>query len=174
MNDDALIRAVAEGDDVALRALFERHAHWIAARLRRSWPRTAVEDVLQETFVAVWKSARSYKGEGEVAAWIWGIARRQAVTSLRRARNELDLSFDAPSNGDPANDAAVHADLSRLMDTLGPPGGEARELARLLWEEGHSVAEVAAAMGIPEGTVKSRAFKARQALRVAFQEGGYL
>jgi len=57
MDDDALIAALAAGDDMALRELFMRHAPWLAARLRAALPPPDVEDVLQETFLAVWKGA---------------------------------------------------------------------------------------------------------------------
>lgn len=57
MDDDELVRAVAGGDDRALRELFSRRAPWLAARLRAVLPAADVEDVLQETFVAAWRGA---------------------------------------------------------------------------------------------------------------------
>ena len=84
MDDDALLTAIAAGDDQALRTLFERHAPWVAGRLRRAMPASAVEDVVQETFVAVWRGASGYRHTGEAGAWIWGIARRQAALWARR------------------------------------------------------------------------------------------
>jgi RNA polymerase sigma-70 factor, ECF subfamily len=62
MDDDELIAAVAAGDDTALRELFTRHAPWLAARLRAALPPSDVEDVLQETFLAVWREARAPTG----------------------------------------------------------------------------------------------------------------
>ena len=61
MNDDELIAAVAGGDDTGLRELFSRHAPWLAARLRGVLPAAEVEDVLQETFLAVWRGAGGYR-----------------------------------------------------------------------------------------------------------------
>jgi RNA polymerase sigma-70 factor, ECF subfamily len=61
MDDDELIAGLAGGDDTALRRLFDRHAPWLAARLRKALPSDDVEDVLQETFLAVWKNAGSYQ-----------------------------------------------------------------------------------------------------------------
>src|SRR5579862_5539922 len=57
MDDDELLAALAAGDDAALRELFSRHAPWLAARLRAALPPADVEDVLQETFLAVWRGA---------------------------------------------------------------------------------------------------------------------
>src|SRR3984885_1367809 len=84
MNDDELIAALAAGDDAALREMFTRHAPWLAARLRAALPPPDVEDVLQETFLAVWKGASAYRPRGTAQAWMWVIARNQAALLLRR------------------------------------------------------------------------------------------
>ena len=86
MDDDELIARLAGGDDTALRELFSRHAPWLAARLRTMLPAADVEDVLQETFLAVWRGAAGYRpqAQGSGGGWIWGIARRQAALWLRR------------------------------------------------------------------------------------------
>ncbi|MFC0530413.1 RNA polymerase sigma factor [Phytohabitans kaempferiae] len=84
-SDADLLRAVADGDEGALRLLFDRHAPWLAARLRRRCPDPdAVDDVLQDTFVAVWKGAKRWRGDGEAGAWLWGIAARRLISRLRR------------------------------------------------------------------------------------------
>ena len=93
MDNDELIAAVAGGDDAALRELFSRHAPWLAARLRAVLPAADVEDVLQETFLAVWRGAAGYRGEG-AGGWLWGIARRQAALWLRR-RGQAELVLAA-------------------------------------------------------------------------------
>ena len=83
-DDLSLLQAVADGDERSLRLLFERHAPWIAVRLRhRCNDREVVEDVLSDTFVAVWRGARGYRGDGDVAAWVWGIAAKRLVSRLR-------------------------------------------------------------------------------------------
>ena len=79
MDDDGLIARVAAGDDGALRELFSRHAPWLAARLRVVLPAVDVEDVLQETFLGVWRGAAGYRPDGTAGGWLWGIARRQAA-----------------------------------------------------------------------------------------------
>src|SRR5215470_1265825 len=85
MDDDQLIVALAAGDDSALRELFSRHAPWLAARLRSVLPAADVEDVLQETFLGVWRGAAGYRPDGAAGGWMWGIARRQAALFLRRS-----------------------------------------------------------------------------------------
>jgi len=84
MDDDQLILALAAGDDTALRELFMRHAPWLAARLRAALPPPDVEDVLQETFLAMWQGAGGYRPRGTPRAWMWVIARNQAALLLRR------------------------------------------------------------------------------------------
>src|SRR5881397_3872558 len=69
----------------ALRALYDRHAPWLLQRLsRRCADPGVVEEVLQDTFVAVWRRPGAYSGTGEPAAWLWGIAVRRLIDALRR------------------------------------------------------------------------------------------
>ena len=172
MGDEHLMRAVSGGDHKALKEIFGRHAPWVASRLRRSMPAHAVEDVLQETFIAVWRGAGRYKNEGEVGAWIWGIARNQAAMWARKhGRTEVDL--EPAGSEDPAVVAANNADLGRALDSLGPEGADQRELARLILVEDRSVADTARLLGIPEGTVKSRMYKVRRLLRASLLQGEY-
>jgi RNA polymerase sigma-70 factor, ECF subfamily len=181
MDDAELIAAVAGGDDAALRELFGRHAPWLAARLRSVLSATDVEDVLQETFLAVWRGARGYRPDGPAAGWIWGIARRQAALFLRR-RGPAALvlpaviAADGQHAGDPADAALSRADLAGAVAALGPVDSPDRRVWQLMYVEDRPVAEVADLMGIPEGTVKSRAHRARRRLRAALRglepEGG--
>jgi RNA polymerase sigma-70 factor, ECF subfamily len=160
MDDDELIAALAAGDDTALRELFTRHAPWLAARLRAALAPPDVEDVLQETFLAVWKGASAYKPQGIPQAWIWVIARNQACLLLRRrgpATAPLDETHQAGL--DPAEAAVARADIAAALS--GPDG----ELLRLMYIQDRPVAEIAAILGVPAGTVKSRAHRARQMLR---------
>jgi RNA polymerase sigma-70 factor (ECF subfamily) len=136
--------------------------------LRRTLPVDAVEDVVQETFIAVWRGAGSYAGGGEVGGWLWGIARRQAVNWLRKYRRVAPELWPVDA-GDPAVVATARADLERAVSTLGPEG---RELLQLLYVEDRSVAEVARTLDVPAGTVKSRAYRLRQTLQAALGKGG--
>jgi RNA polymerase sigma-70 factor (ECF subfamily) len=166
MDDDELIAALAAGDDTALRELFLRHAPWLAARLRSALPPPDAEDVLQETFLAVWKGASGYQPRGTPQAWI---ARNQAALLLRRRGPASVPLEETPHAGpdpagaslDPAEAAMVRADIAAAF--AGPEG----EVLRLMYVEDRPVAEVAALLGVPAGTVKSRAHRARRLLRGA-------
>ena len=171
MDDDTLIARLAGGDDAALRELFSRHAPWLAARLRAVLPSAAdVEDVLQETFLAARRGAGGYRPEGVCGGWLWSIARRQAALLLRRRGPaalallaEGEAAFDS-SAADSADAAASGADLDQAVAALAPIE---REVWQLMYVEDRSVAEVAARTGVPPGTVKSRAHRARKLLRAA-------
>jgi RNA polymerase sigma-70 factor, ECF subfamily len=176
MDDDGLIVRVAAGDDTALRELFCRHAPWVGARLRSVLSAADVEDVLQETFLAVWNGAGGYRPDGSVGSWMWGIARRQAALFLRRrGPAALLLPVVAAADGrhvsDPAEAALSRAQMAGAVAALGPEGSPDRELWRLMYVEDRPVAEVAELMGVPEGTVKSRAHRARRRLRAALRGG---
>jgi RNA polymerase sigma-70 factor (ECF subfamily) len=182
MDDDELIAAMAGGDDTALRELFARHAPWLAHRLRAVLPAAEVEDVLQETFLAVWRGSRGYRPAatpgapevGSAGGWLWGIARRQAALWLRQrgpATQPLPVLVpaDGPHADDPVELALARADLAAAVGALGPEGSAEREAWRLMYEQDRPVAEVAGLMGVPEGTVKSRAHRARQLMRAALR-----
>ena len=176
MDNDELIAAVARGDDAALREVFARHAPWLAARLRSVLPAADVEDVLQEAFLGVWRGAKGYRGEG-AGAWLWGIARRQAALWLRRrGRGDLVLAAllaeGGPVAADEADAVLARAELADAVAVLGPEGSPHRETWRLMYVEERTVPEVAALMGVPTGTVKSRAYQARRLLRAALGRSG--
>jgi RNA polymerase sigma-70 factor (ECF subfamily) len=173
MDDDELIANLAGGDDTALRELFTRHAPWLATRLRAVLPAPDVEDVLQETFLAVWKNARTYRPQGHAGGWLWVIARRQAALLMRRRGPAAGPLADAAEPGaepgaDPVEAALARAELEAAASTL---RGPEREVWRLMYVEDRPVAEVAELTGVPEGTVKSRAHRARRLLRTALGGG---
>jgi RNA polymerase sigma-70 factor (ECF subfamily) len=169
MDDDELVSAVAGGDDGALRELFSRHAPWMAARLRAVLPTADVEDVLQETFVAVWRGAAGYRSEG-AGGWLWGIARRQAALWLRRKRPAESLFADGDVRVvDQTEATLLRAELADAVAALGPVGSTQRETWRLMYVEDRPLSEVAELMGVPEGTVKSRAYHVRRLLRAALR-----
>ena len=171
ISDALLLQRIAEGDTHALRHLYESHAGWIAGRLRRKLPPDAVEDVVQETFLAVWRGAGNYRGSADVGGWIWGIAR------LRMARWYRDLGEEPvgmvdewlPDGNDLATNAAGRLDLDRAFEALGGPDHEDRRLAEAYFREDRPVKDVARRFGIPIGTVKSRLFRIRRRLVAALE-----
>lgn len=173
--DAQLLRAVASGDADALAALYDRHAGWLHARLTRRCPDPeTVGDVLQDTFVTAWRSAGSHRGEA-VGGWLWVIASRRLVDAVRsharaaqvqqaHASRELDANRGtAPSAEERVlADTLDYGDVGTALDRLPP---ELRDVLRVTVVDGLTTREAAQLLGIPEGTVKTRAKRARAELR---------
>jgi RNA polymerase sigma-70 factor, ECF subfamily len=168
--DDELVRAVAAGDRRALELLYRRHAPWLAGRLAaRTSSRDLAEEALQDTFLAAWRSARTYHGTGEVPAWLWGIARRRLV-SLARRQPPGSLALDAAGERvDPASgpeEAALGRDASaRIRLAVAHLPADQRAAITAVVYEGQTIQQVALAAKVAEGTVKSRLHRARLHIR---------
>lgn len=168
-SDRELLAAVADGDSTALRALFDLHAPWIAVRLRRRCgDPDVVQDVLQDCFVAAWRGAGRFRGDGEVAAWLWGIAIRRLISQLRGKRAHAVVLFaDLDPGKEPAAEDAVllaveHGDLGAALASLSP---EFRAVIQATVLDGLTTKEAARLLDIPESTVKTRAMRARTQMR---------
>lgn len=170
--DATLLRAVAAGDEAALKTLYERHATWLYVRLlRRCNDEDLVADVLQDTFVAVWRGGRSWRGEGEVAAWIWGIGLRRLISRLRHSKaptpvpvDQLDAWTDHVASAEDAVLLGVeHGDLAGALSRLSP---ELRSVVQATLLDGLTTREAAQLLRLPQGTVKGRIRKAKGLLRM--------
>lgn len=175
--DPELLAAVAGGDLGALRLLYDRHAPWLAARLsRRCNQPEAVADVLQDTFLAVWKEAGRWRSDGEVAAWLWGIAVRRLVSRLRGHREALALPSDdvavartpEPSAEDRVLLGVEYGDLGSALLRLSP---EMRAVVQATVLDGLTTREAGRLLGIPENTVKTRLRRAKAHLRLDLSGG---
>jgi len=167
--DDTLLAGVADGDRAALRILYERHAPWLFLRLaRRSADPGLVEEAVQDTFVVVWRRAATYRGSGDVAAWIWGIAIRRLVDRLRRRVTlrapGLVGTEAAPSAEEQVLLGIEYGDLAGALHRLSP---ELRAVLQATVLDGLTTREAARLLGIPTGTVKTRLMRARAQLREA-------
>jgi RNA polymerase sigma-70 factor (ECF subfamily) len=169
-SDAELLAAVAGGDRHALEQLYRRNAPWLAARLqRRCSDPGVVDEVLQDTFVAVWKGAGRYDGRGEVGAWLWGISVRRLVDAVRRSPRPTAALLDVPETVDVIGSAEEqvllgieHGELGPALDRLSP---ELRAVVRATVLDGLTTREAAKLLGIPSGTVKTRMMRARAQLR---------
>ena len=169
-SDDELVQAVASGDRRALELLYRRHAPWLAGRLAaRTSSRDLAEEALQDTFVAVWRSARSYHGTGEVPAWVWGIARRRLASLARRQRPGvlyLEMAPEPPDRAATPEEAAIGRDAStRIRLAISHLPAEQRAAITAVVYQGKSIQAAAQAAAVPEGTLKSRLHRARLHLR---------
>jgi RNA polymerase sigma-70 factor (ECF subfamily) len=176
-DDEQLLSALSDGDMGAMQTLYERHASWLSVRLsRRCNDREVVADVLQDTFVAVWRSASRFRGEGDVAAWLWGIAIRRLVSRLR-SRQAVVVMSDVPEDPSRSTLAAEeqvlmgieYGDLGRAMSRLSP---EMRAVVQATVLDGLTTREAARLLGVPQNTVKTRLHRAKAQLRISLTEEG--
>jgi RNA polymerase sigma factor (sigma-70 family) len=175
--DDALLVRVADGDAAALAALYRRHGGRLFAFLQRyAGDRMVAEEILQDTLLAVWRSAPRYEGRSGVRTWLFGIARRQAHNRLR-VREPRTLPLDglagwadpAPGPAEWAVANAQGAAIAAAFDALAP---RHREVLALAFAARVPHAEIAEVLGVPVGTVKSRLHHARAALARSLADRG--
>jgi len=158
-SDGDLIRRVARRDANAFEALYHRYARPVfGLALRRLGDRMRAEDAVQETFAAVWRSARTYKPErGAGAPWLYAVA-RNAIVDRSRHRNEPPADIPDSATGELGPDEHAEASyvswrVHRALEDL--PQNE-RDVIELAYYGGLSQSEVADFLSIPLGTVKTR------------------
>jgi RNA polymerase sigma-70 factor (ECF subfamily) len=156
-------------DPAAFAALFSQYAPKVKAVLARRGPDRA-EELTQEVMLTVWRKADSFnpaRGPGE--AWIYTIARNASIDAARRERGqplvELDAAGDAaePPRGDIELHAAQMA--RRVRSAMAALSSEQLEVVKLAFFDDRPHAEIAGALGLPLGTVKSRLRLAMKRLR---------
>ena len=169
--DRELLEAVASGDQLALKELLERHRWWLAARLTQRTPDPdLVDSALQDTFVTVWRDAARYRGDGDVGAWLWGIAVRRLVDRLRVKAPPVPVTSQVVSALVPAVRSAEdelllaveHGDLGQALATLPP---DLQRVVQAMVLDGLTAREAGRLLALPTGTVKSRLRTAKARLR---------
>ena len=174
--DHALLACVVTGDRLALEMLYARHAPWLTQRLQgRCRDADIVDLAVQDTFVAVWRSAPKFRGEGDVGAWIWGIGIRRLIDQLRKRRPiPVDTSTDgylatAPSHAS-SESIALDATPGPAMQALAGLEPDLRSVMIATAVDGLTTKEASHLLGIPHGTVKTRMMRARRQLGDALAE----
>ena len=173
LDEEHLVRLVARGDRAAFEELYRRTSPWIAVRLRRRCSDDQIiAEVMQETYLSVWRAAHAFAGAttgGTAVGWLWTIAARRLVDAFRRrAHHAVPPTAAAP---EPAT-AAEEEVLATLVgdevgDALRRLAPELRQVLQAMVLDGLTVRETAVLLGVPEGTVKTRARRARIAMREA-------
>jgi RNA polymerase sigma-70 factor, ECF subfamily len=171
-SDADLLALAATGDRAAFEAFYRRHAVWLTLRLRyRCADEALVDDVVQETFLDLWHGgAARYRDKGDVAGWLWRIGSRRLIDALRRNSSGHRLGRllarlrgrDEPSAEEQVLHGVEHGDLAGALARLSP---ELRAVVQATVLDGLTTAEAAVLLGIPPGTVKTRAMRARRQLR---------
>lgn len=169
--DEALVRRVAEArDEGALSELYDRYAPVIlGSGVRFLGNRGAAEDLLQDVFVAVWRSAGSFDpSKASFATWIHRVTRNRATDLSRRRHARIKTVAESPALEPGEEDSTTHLsrnfDVASALSKLSPIH---REILTLAYFEGFSQREISTRTNTPLGTVKSRTTAALRALRKA-------
>jgi RNA polymerase sigma factor (sigma-70 family) len=179
--DEDLLARVRTGDDRAFRELFARYAgvsHALAFRLVRQ--AQVAEEIVQEAFLAVWRSPERYDGSrGSVRAWLMGTVHHRAVDAVRREQAQRRRADQAAALGprfaeDATDDVLSAIDLPRerrlVRKALAELPNEQRDVIQQMYFDGMSQSQIAERTGLPLGTVKSRTLLAMRRLRAHIGE----
>lgn len=168
-SDEALIKRIADRDQLAMRTLFARYRVALYRWLLRLVSDTATaEDLLSEVFLDVWRHAAVFEGRSSVSTWLLAIARNKAI-SARRRRPDVELNDELTSTlADPADDPELMLERKDREEVLRRSVAQLSqghaEIIDLVYYHGKSVNEVAEVMGLNAATVKTRMFYARKKL----------
>jgi RNA polymerase sigma-70 factor, ECF subfamily len=168
-SDEALLKAIAAGDQSAMRTLYARHNmrlyHFI---VRLVTDAGRAEDLVSEVFIDVWRQADRFEGRSQVSTWILSIARFKALSALHRRRDtridEVDMELIEDS-ADTPEIVVLNLDRSaQLRICLAQLSRDHREIVDLVYYQQKSIEEIAEVIQIPKSTVKTRMFYARKRL----------
>lgn len=178
VSDEVLASQVARGDGTALEALYDRHAPTVlAVALKITGEQAAADDVLQETFWRVWRSASTFHPErGSFTGWLFRIVRNLAIDAYRRRTVRPQTILEADENDsfldrtpDPDTDVAEQAQSAMMNRQVrralaGLPRVQ-RQVIELAYYYGMTRQEIAEATGEALGTIHTRARLGLQKLR---------
>jgi RNA polymerase sigma-70 factor (ECF subfamily) len=168
------------GDEAAWAALYRAHAPPVTRFVFRvAGPSSDIDDLVQKVFVEVFSSLHGYRGESSLLTWMLGIAARVIGKHVRtevrwRRRGAALVAADGPPEGtaDPSRSADARAAFEVVCRVLDAMDDRHRVVWVMREAEGLSCEEVASALALPVGTVKSRSFEARRRMLEALADAG--
>jgi RNA polymerase sigma factor (sigma-70 family) len=181
LGDGQLVELVAQRDAGALEALYDRYGRAAYSLARRILTEeTLAQDVVQEVFLSLWRDARRFDaGRGTVATYLLSITHHRAVDVVRREENlrrwrtsdeGLELEADPKARVEDEVEASERrAEVRAALAAL--PAGQ-REALLLAYFGGYTQREVAALVGVPLGTVKTRMAAGMRKMKEALQDAG--
>lgn len=178
MEEKDLICRAARGDAEAFRQLVEAYqtpAYRLAARM--CGPDSA-EDVTQEAFLAAWRALPEFRGDCRFSTWLYRLVSNAAIDCLRREKKHRDTGdvddLELPDGGPSPQEQAERSDtrdaVRRALDRLSP---EHRQVLLLRFMQELDYGEIARALNVSEGTVKSRINRAKSKLREVLAAGNF-
>jgi RNA polymerase sigma-70 factor (ECF subfamily) len=175
--DEEVCERLAAGDETALAELYDEFSplvYGLAARVTRDW--AAAEDITQEVFVRVWEAPRAFDpARGTWRRWLGTMTHRRAVDWVRRsaARRHRNAAAAPPTAAPDPEELVVAGAVAKSVQAAVDDLPEAqREAIRLAYFDGQTYRQVAATLGIPEGTAKSRLWAGLRRLADRLQAEG--
>ncbi|MCP5058586.1 MAG: sigma-70 family RNA polymerase sigma factor [bacterium] len=172
----ALLARIAEGDERALEDLYRRYQPRILAFAnQRLNDLAAASDTLNEVMLEIWKSASRFEGRSSVATWILSITRFRVIDRLRQRGDRVFEDIEESSPTDAAANAedvmAGAGDALSVRACIDELPVAQREAIHMAFFQELSYTEIAQVMECPEGTVKTRVYHAKRALKLCLGRG---
>lgn len=161
-----LLARIAARDAQAMHELYHLYHRRLARFLMRQTTRyDLAEEIINDTFWVIWQHAADFRGASRVSTWVFGIAYRRALKTLKRMRpDQMAGEDEAPEQ---VEEPWLAAELREWLGmALGKLPHEQRMVLELAYHVGHSCEEIATIMQCPVNTVKTRMFHARRKLKV--------
>ena len=175
-DENALIRQVAGGDMTAFETLFRRYYPRLRRFLEQMTRRPhLVDEILNDTMLVVWRKAHTFNLRSKLSTWIIGIALRRSLKALEHVDDAIDFDSDAvasPAESGPEGNLQRQELRTRLNQALMSLPPEQRTVIELTYYEGCTYREIAAIVGCPIDTVKTRMFYARRRLKSLLADRG--
>jgi RNA polymerase sigma-70 factor (ECF subfamily) len=162
--DEDLISLVQSGDTEAFAGLYDRHgrsAYSLAYRMMGD--RQAAEDLVQDSFIKIWRSATSYRAErGSVRTWILSITHNRGIdhirstSSRRRTQERVEMTTETTQPSEAFSETWRNSQRSQVQQALKTLPDEQLKILELAYFSGYTHAEIAEMLDIPLGTVKGR------------------
>lgn len=171
VSEEELLELFNQGDNGALEALLSQREKWLWNVARKTIrDESLAEEALQEALVLIWRNAAAFRGESRLTSWMYQIVTRSCIDVLRKEQLRVHSSLEEYEMADQISTGSLFEDA--VLDGLLVHGAllelepEHRQILKAIELDGLSVKEASELLGIPLGTVKSRASRAREALKV--------
>ena len=179
LTDEQLVAFIVRGENWALSEIYDRYTRLVfSLALKILNDRASAEEIVQQVFTKVWRSARDYRAErGKFLTWVMTISRHQCIDELRRRRarpvtplGDEEWLDELASDDDPGQAVQYVFEQARVREALKKIPAEQRIVIELAYWGGLTQREIAVYCHSPLGTIKTRSRLGMQRLRRLLQE----